>query len=76
MSKEYNPVLDAKRVLKTHIQFFESLLQHLKGTNKVLRNRAVVATWCLHRYVDTKLIPEIQSVFDQSAKSAKDETFN
>lgn len=59
MTKEYDTVLEAKKSLKCHINFFEQLLKHLKGTDKVLRNRAVWATWCLHRYINDHLIGDI-----------------
>ncbi len=62
MTKDYDTVLEAKKSCKAHIQFFETLLQHLKGTDKVLRNRAVWASWCLHRYINDRLIGEIQKV--------------
>lgn len=65
MTKEYDTVLEAKRSLKAHISFFEELLKHLKGTNTVLRNRAVWATWCLHHYIDKKLISDIEEAIKQ-----------
>jgi len=59
MTKEYDTVLEAKKSVKAHIEFFENLLQHLKGTDKVLRNRAVWAAWCLHRYINDHLITDV-----------------
>lgn len=64
MTKEYDTVLEAKRSTKAHIEFFESLLKHLNGTDKVLRSRAVYAAWCLHRYINDRLMGELQSVLE------------
>lgn len=66
MTQEYNTVLEAKKSVKAHIQFFESLLKHLNGTDKALRSRAVWAAWCLHRYINDRLINEIQMVMEQN----------
>jgi len=66
MTKEYDNVLEAKRSVKAHISFFESLLKHLNGTDKVLRGRAVWAAWCLHRYINDKLIGEIQDAIEKN----------
>ena len=67
MTQEYNTVLEAKKSLKAHISFFETLLKHLNGTDKVLRGRAVWATWCLHRYINDKMIGDIQDAIEQNA---------
>lgn len=69
MTKEYDTVLEAKKSLRVHIEFFEELLKHLKCPDKVLRNRAVWATWCLHNYIDTRLIGEIQDAIRQNIPS-------
>ncbi len=66
MTQEYNTVLEAKKSLKAHISFFEELLKHLNGTNKMLRGRAVWATWCLHRYINEKLISDIQTAIEHN----------
>jgi hypothetical protein len=66
MTQEYNTILEAKRSIKAHISFFEELLKHLNGPNKALRSRAVWATWCLHRYINDKLIGEIQTAIEQN----------
>jgi hypothetical protein len=67
MTKEYDNILEAKRSMKAHIQFLETLLSHLKGTNTLLRNRAVWAAWCIHRYLNDKLINEIQEAIMSNA---------
>jgi hypothetical protein len=59
MSKEGN-VKEAKNSLKSHIKFFESLLKHLNGTDEVMKGRAMWAAWCLHRYINDRLIGEIE----------------
>lgn len=64
MTKEYDTVLEAKKSTKAHIAFFESLLKHLNGTDKTLRARAVYAAWCLHRYINDRLMSELQAVIE------------
>ncbi len=59
MNQELNTVLEAKKSVKAHINFFENLLEHLKGSDKALRGRAVWAAWCLHRYINDHLIADI-----------------
>lgn len=66
MTKEYDNVLEAKKSVKAHISFFEALLKHLNGTDKVLRGRAVWASWCLHRYINDKMIGDIQDAMDNN----------
>lgn len=66
MTQEYNTVLEAKKSIKAHIEFFESLLKHLNGTDKALRGRAVWAAWCLHRYINDRLIGEIQMAIEHN----------
>ncbi len=61
MTKEYNTVLEAKKSVKSHIDFFENLLKHLNSTDKALRTRAVWAAWCLHRYINDHLIADINA---------------
>lgn len=62
MTKEYDTVLEAKRSAKAHIEFFEKLLEHLKGHDKALRTRAVWAAWCLHRYINDHLINDVNHI--------------
>lgn len=64
MKEDYKNVLEAKRSLKDHITFMETLLKHLNGTDKVLRGRAVWASWCLHRYFHEKLIKDIKDAME------------
>lgn len=64
MTKEYDNVLEAKRSVKAHIEFLESLLKHLNGTDKLLRGRACWAAWCIHRYFNDRLIGDIQNAIE------------
>lgn len=61
MNKEDANVYEAKKSLKAHIKFFESLLNHVKGNNEVLKNRAMWATWCLHRYLNDQFVEDIEN---------------
>lgn len=67
MTQEYNNVLEAKKSVKSHIEFFEALLKHLNGTDKALRSRACFAAWCLHRYINDQLINDIQDAMEKNA---------
>lgn len=66
MTLEYNAVLEAKKSVKAHIEFFESILKHLNGTDKALRIRGCYAAWCLHRYINDRLMGEIQAVIEHN----------
>lgn len=66
MTQEYDNILEAKRSVKAHIQFFETLLKHLNGTDKVLRARATWAAWCLHRYMNDHFINDIEKAMEQN----------
>ncbi len=66
MTREYNNVLEAKRSLKAHINFMETLVKHLNGSDKVLRGRAMWASWCLHQYFNTKLVGDIQEAIEKN----------
>jgi hypothetical protein len=66
MREEYKIVLEAKRSLKDHISFMEMLIKHLTGTNKVLRNQASYAAWCIHRYFNDKLVSDIQEAIQKN----------
>lgn len=60
MSNEEKNLQDAKLSVKSHIKFFEALLTHLKGSDPVLKGRAMWAAWCLHRYINDNLISDIE----------------
>lgn len=60
MTQEYDNVLEAKRSLKHNINFLETMLKHLNGTDKIFRARAVWASWCIHRYINDRLMIDVQ----------------
>lgn len=68
MTKEYDTVLEAKKSVKAHIIFLETILEHLKSHDKVLRGRAVLASWCLHRYINDHFINDINHVMAANAQ--------
>lgn len=61
MTKPIDTILEARKSCKAHIEFFEKLLEHLKGTDKALRNRAVWAAWCLHQYINNHLVADVNA---------------
>jgi hypothetical protein len=54
-------VLSAKKSLKSHIKFFETLIKHLNCNDESLQGRAMLATWCLNRYMNNGLIHDIEN---------------
>ncbi len=66
MSSDHDNILDAKKSIKYHINFLETLLKHLKGHDKTLRGRATWAAWCIHRYFNDKLISDIQDAIEKN----------
>ena len=63
--REDKSVQDAKKSLKHHIKFFESLKAHLTGPNEVQKALAMWATWCLHRYINDSLIGDIEKAMTE-----------
>jgi hypothetical protein len=61
LEKEDKNVFEAKQSLKAHIKFFEALVKHINGNDNVLKNRAMWATWCLHRYINDGLMVDIET---------------
>jgi hypothetical protein len=55
-----NNLLEAKHSIKENIKFFQMLLEHLKGPDKALRGRAIIAAWCVHRYMNDKLLDDVE----------------
>lgn len=65
MNNENETIQEAKKSIKSHIKFFESLLGHIKGNNPALKSRAMWATWCLHRYINDRLIHDIEKAMKE-----------
>lgn len=66
MTREHNIILEAKRSLKDHISFLETLVKHLNGVDKVLRNRASYTAWCIHRYFHDQLMNDLQAAIEKN----------
>ena len=67
MNKEEQNVYDAKKAIKAHIKFFESLLKHLNGTDRAFKNRAMWTSWCLNNYMNNELMNDIQKRMKETA---------
>jgi hypothetical protein len=65
-------IYEAKQSIKSHIKFFESLLKHLNSDADRQKNRALWASWCLHRYINEGLIVDIEQAM-KSHTAANDE---
>ena len=72
MSKEDANVYEAKKSLKAHIKFLEALLSHLKGSDQILKGRAMWASWCIHRYLNDSLVADIESAMRRSQLGGED----
>lgn len=57
--KDDKNVYEAKTSIKNHIKFMEALLKHLNGSNPIQKGRAMWAAWCLHRYINDRLMDDI-----------------
>lgn len=68
MTPEESNLYEAKRSLKAHIKFFESLIKHLNGHDKILKGRAMWASWCIHRYLNDGLIDDIEKLMMEAKK--------
>jgi hypothetical protein len=44
----------------------QTLVKHLNGPDKLLRGRAMWASWCLHRYFNNQFIKDIQNAIEQN----------
>lgn len=69
MKKQNENVYEAKQCIKSHIKFFESLINHLNSSSEVLKGRAMWATWCLHRYINDGLISDIEKAMREHGGS-------
>jgi hypothetical protein len=59
MSENVN-ITEAKKSLKHHIKFFESLKEHIRRGQEPMLSRSMWATWCLHRYIQDRLVGDIE----------------
>lgn len=57
---ENDNIKEAKKSLKYHIKFLESLLSHIRGKDEALQAKAMWASWCIHRYMNDGLITDIE----------------
>lgn len=70
MSKNEN-IQEAKKSLKHHIKFFDSLLLHIRKGEEPHLSRAMWATWCLHRYINDRLMDDIQKAMLENTECAE-----
>jgi hypothetical protein len=57
--REDKSVVDAKKCLKSHIKFFESMIKHINGDDIVLKGRAMWTAYFLHNYINGQLMKDI-----------------
>ena len=67
--------MEAKKILKYHIKFLESLLKHINGTDKIMQSRAMWTSWCLHRYINDGLMKDIENAICEFGEK-KNENIN
>lgn len=68
MSNDSKSIVEARRSLKAHIEFMEMILKHLNGTDKLLRGRAIWASYVLHRYFNDRFMTDLQDTIEKSAE--------
>ena len=65
MSNDSDIIRDAKKSIKHHIKFLESLKQNISFGSDEMKHKAIWATYCLHRYMNDKLMDDIQAAIKQ-----------
>jgi hypothetical protein len=70
MSENVN-ITEAKMSLKHHVKFFESLLKHIRKGEEPMLSRSMWATWCLHRYIEDRLMDDIKKVIYENSVNPK-----
>ncbi len=68
MSENPN-IQEAKKSLKAHIKFLESLKENITKKEEPMLSRAMWATWCLHRYINDQLVHDIQKAIEENGKN-------
>lgn len=58
-------IADAKKSIKSHIKFLESLLKHIDGNDEAFQARAMWTAWCLHKYINNNLMLDIQRAMEE-----------
>jgi len=66
MTTKHDNILEAKKSIKYQIKFLESLLDSLKDPSKVIRNRALFATYCIHRYLNDKFVLDVEEAMKEA----------
>ncbi len=64
MSKEQN-IKDAKKSLKSHIKFLQSLVTHITKAEEPFLSRSMFAAWCLDGYINEQLKNDIEQAMKQ-----------
>jgi len=59
---------DAKKTLKKHIKFLEEMIMHIRKGEEPMLSNAMWAAWCLHRYIEDKLIEDITKAIQYNSK--------
>ena len=60
---------EAKDSLKRQIIFFETLLKHFNGKDESLKAKSMWATYCLHRYIEDRLIDDVEATIAKHCAS-------
>jgi hypothetical protein len=59
-------IAEAKKSLKYHIKFLESLKEHIIRGQEPMLSRSMFATWCLHRYINDQLVHDIEKAMKEN----------
>jgi hypothetical protein len=53
-------ITQARESLKHHIELYKSLLDNIDKGKEPLLSRSVWASWCLYRYIQDRLLDDIE----------------
>lgn len=64
-------IKEAKKSLKAHIKFLESLQTHIKRGEEPMLSRAMFTTYCIHRYLNDELMNDVEMVMKKNQKQGE-----
>lgn len=56
---EVDTIKDAKKSIKNHIKFFQTLLEYIRSEKEPALSHAMWTAYCLHQYIEGKLVDDV-----------------
>jgi hypothetical protein len=69
---EDKTVTDAKKCLKSHIKFLESLLRNINRNDEALLSKSMWTSWCIHQYMQNQLMTDVKNAILKNAPRTGD----